>query len=341
MVQCLKITKEFGSKALRFLRENDYLDTTTKIGKTQRYLLLPIKDGSSTRRILKEFKGTIESRNLSKVQFKGPPNLREALKKVVPNEKAEYLHRGFDIVGDIAILEISPELEKLEKSIAWTVKKIFPNIKVVAKKAGKTSGPYRIRKIKVLQGEKRTDAIHKESGVRIHVDLNKAYFSPRMGSDRIRISNEVGKNEKILVIFAGVGPQALVIAKQNPTAKVWAIEINPDAVELMNENIRINYLGPQIKALEGDVKTIVPTLKQKFERIVMIHPHAGSSYLNLALSVAKKGGKIHMYAFTESDKTNDLKKKIESEYKVRVDKVVKAGEYSPRITRVSVDMTML
>lgn len=339
MVQCFKVPKEYGSKVRFFLQENNWLDREYQIGKTGlRYLLFPLTENAKTRKILSEFKGTIESRHLQPVEKRGPKSLKHALKGSIPADKLEHLRRSFDVVGDIAVLEIPPELEKLEKSIAWQVKQMFKNIKVVAKKADITTGTFRIRQIKVLQGEKRTDTVYVESGLRMHVDLNKAYFSPRLGSERLRISKQVGKDENVLVMFAGVGPQALVIAKQNPSSLVWAVELNSDAYDMMKKNIRINYLGDQITPVLGDVRKKVPELKVKFDRIVMILPHEDEQFLPLALSKAKKGAKIHMYAISKEEEFGDLKKRLESEQKVKVKHILKAGEYSPRVFRICVEM---
>lgn len=306
-----------------------------------RYLFFPLKPDAKERVILKEFKGSIEERNFQKIEKTGPKNLKAILKKVVPESKWGLLPRSFDVVGDILILELPEELEKLEKSIAWNVKQAYPTIKVVAKKANKTTGVYRIRQIKVLQGENRTETVHKESGLKMHIDLNKAYFSPRLGSERLRISKQIKEDEDVLVMFAGVGPQALVIAKEHPSAMVWAIEINPDAVKMMKENIRINYLGDRVVPLLGDAEDIVPKLVQKFNRIIMILPHEDEKFLPLALTVAKKGCTLHMYAIAKEDEFEKLKKRLEAENPVKVKQVLKAGEYSPYVYRVCAEMEVI
>ena len=299
MVKCFKIKKNFGGEIITYLSEQDFLDRTHRIGKTQRYLLVPLKEVFSERKIKLRFKGSFEERHLQKVEHRGPKTLKDILNNIVPKDKIEFIHRSFDTVGDIAVLEIPPELKKLEKSIAWRLKQSHPNINVVAKKVGITSGKYRIRKIEVLAGEKRTETMHKEAGLKMYADLNKVYFSPRLGGERLRISKLIKSNEDVLVLFAGVGPQALVIAKQHPSSLVWAIELNPEAFKLMKKNIRVNYLGYQIIPIKGDVKTEIPKLKKKFDRIIMVLPHKDEKYLYQALSVAKTNAKIHMYAIAK------------------------------------------
>ena len=122
---------------------------------------------------------------------------------------------------------------------------------------------------------------------------------------------------------------------------LWNIELNPDAVALSKENVRINYLGDQITNLAGDVKKVVPKLNRKFDRIIMILPHEDEKYLTLALTSAKKGATIHMYAISKAEEFDQLKARLEKENNIKVKQVVKAGEYSPRVWRVCVDMTVL
>ncbi len=43
-------------------------------------------------------------------------------------------------------------------------------------------------------------------------------------------------------MFAGVGPFAIPIAKSK-RAKVYAIDINPEAVELLKKNVRLNRVS--------------------------------------------------------------------------------------------------
>ena len=345
MVLCYKVKKEIGEKVRAYLINRDWLDRTRIIGRTMRYLFFSLKKTADTADLKKKFPGSLEQRNLRTLSKKKGKSLKDVLKKILPADKLEHINRSFDVVGDILVLEIPDSLSKLEHSIAWNVKRAYSNIKVVAKKGKKIEGKYRIRKIKVLIGDKRTETIHTESGMRLKVDLNKTYFSSRMGAERLRILKQIKKGEKILTMFAGIGPYPILFAK-GKNVKSVAVEINPDAVQLMKENIRMNYVGDKVVIFQGDAKKIIPRLKDKFDRITMPLPHLAHEFLPQALKVSKKGTIIHLYQFSKENEINKLKQKItkiaaKSKKKIKILRVVKSGYYSPYVNRYCMDIKVL
>jgi tRNA (guanine37-N1)-methyltransferase len=345
MVLCLKIKKEKTQEAKKFLVKNKLLNTIYVIGKSGKYSFLVLNEGFNKSKLITKFNGSIEERNIPKVKWKGVMNLKEALKAIIPADKAEHMNRGFESIGDIAIFEVPDELVPLEKSIAWTLKRIKKNINIVAKKNNKTSGKYRIRKVKVLVGENRTETIHKESNVKLKTDLNKAYFSPRMSSERLRILKLIKKKENILVLFAGVGPYPIVFAKHRSDINITAIEWNPAAIRYFKENLNLNNLDKRITLIGGDVHVEVPKLKTKFDRIIMVLPSGAHDFLKEALSVAKKGATIHLYQFEHEDKVdqraNEIKQLVEKlGYKIKSIKGIRSGYYSPKINRYSYDIVL-
>ena len=115
-------------------------------------------------------------------------NLKQALKGKLTKKEKEHFVGSFDIIGDIAVMQVPAELEKKEKVIAETLLKLHKNIKVVAKEVGMHAGVYRLQKIKILAGERRKETEYKESGVRMVLNVEKTYFSPRFGTERLRIA---------------------------------------------------------------------------------------------------------------------------------------------------------
>src|SRR4030042_1857665 len=108
-------------------------------------------------------------------------NLKQSLRGIIPEEDLVNVKSSFVMIGDIAVLEIPDEIKKYEKEIAEKVIEMHKNIKTVVKKSGTTSGIKRIRKVSHILGEKRTETIHTENGIKLKVDLNKVFFTPRLG----------------------------------------------------------------------------------------------------------------------------------------------------------------
>ena len=96
--------------------------------------------------------------------------LKDLLKKDLSKKEMRFLKKSFDQIGSIAQLEIPEELEHKERMIAKKVLEHYKNIKTVVKKASKTKGEFRIRKVKWFAGEKTTKTMHKENGIILKLD---------------------------------------------------------------------------------------------------------------------------------------------------------------------------
>ncbi|MFA5176393.1 MAG: class I SAM-dependent methyltransferase family protein [Candidatus Nanoarchaeia archaeon] len=248
--------------------------------------------------------------------------------------KSPKLPHSYDIIGDILIFEVKEKLNsKQEKQIAEALLKQNKNVKVVAKRSSIHEGKYRLRKIKILSGEKRKETLHKESGLNFKLDVEKCYFSERSSNERLRIANLVKKDEMVLVMFSGVAPFPLVISKYSKAKEIYGIELNPLAHKYALDNVRINK-RINISLYKGDVKKVLPNLKIKFDRIIMPLPRTAEKYLDLALKYLKPKGTIHLYKFEHENNFNDLIKKY-SKFKVNL---VKAGVFGPGIFRVCLDL---
>ena len=236
-------------------------------------------------------------------------NLKESLESNLAKKELRSLKKSFDVVGDIAILEIPPELEKREKLIAEKLIELHKNIKTVCKKAGDRSGTYRLRRYKKILGDG-FETIHKESGCRFKIDIRKAYFSVRESAERLIISQQVKPKEKILVLFSGVGPFGIVIGKSRRGSKIEMVEINPAACRYAEENIKLNKLVGSVKNYCGNIKKIHPSLG-KYDRIVMPLPETAHKFLDIAIQHCKKSGVIYLYSIVgeqDSEIENHLKK---------------------------------
>lgn len=273
-------------------------------------------------------------------------SLKEALKKKLTKKELSFMRSSFDVVGSIAIIEIPLELKKKEKIIAKTLIDLFKPVRTVVKKSGIHYGRYRRQKLIVLAGDKTKVAEYKESGVRLKLDLEKCYFSSRLGTERLRIANQVKDNEKILVMFSGVAPYPLVIAKNANPKILYGVELNPVAHKFAVENVQLNKMQNKIILFKGDVVEVVPKLKQKFDRILMPMPKTALTFLETAFKASKKGTIIHFYTFGKEEEFKSIRNQIKEECKkhrkkCRILRTVKAGHYAPGVYRVCVDFKLV
>ncbi len=272
-----------------------------------------------------------------------PKNLKEALKNKLTKKERQYLISSYDMVGDIAIIEVPYELEKKEAVIADTLLKLHKNINVVVKKISEHKGVFRLQKYKVIAGEKRKKTEYVESGVRMRFNIERVYFSTRFGTERLRIAKLVEKGEDVLVMFSGIAPFPLVIARNSDAEEIYGIEINPVAHKYGIENVRLNKMEDRIKLYEGDVRMVVPGLKKRFDRVVMPLPKGGENFLDMALRSVKDKGIVHFYDFLHVDEFDQAKKKIKEACKkagkrYRTQRLVKCGQQKPYVFRICLDV---
>lgn len=264
---------------------------------------------------------------------------RELLKRKLPEKQFALLPRSFDVIGDIAVIELPKELAKRAKTIGAAIMESLHNVKVVAVEQGGHRGKYRRQKLKVIAGEKRLETVHKESGTVLGLNVETCYFSPRLGTERLRIASQIKPSEKVLVVGSGVGPYPLVIARHSKAAQVVGVEVNPAAHKFAVENAIKNKLQARVVFIKGDASRLP---KGEFDRVILAIPHEGVSLVPSILHLVKNGGFLHVLDFAEEVDMEAPARKLqelckESERKCKILAVIKAGQPGVRRYRVCVD----
>jgi tRNA (guanine37-N1)-methyltransferase len=203
-----------------------------------------------------------------------------------------------ELVGGIAILH-EDNLAGAEKILASR-----PSLHTAVFAKGEVSGEYRTRELVILTGKPTTRTEVTEHGHHFTVDLAGAYFSARLSTERQRILDQVQEEEVILDMFAGVGPFAITLAAK--AALVVAADLNPQAVELMLENLAHNRVKKVLPML-ADARRLSAVLPWKFDRIVMNLPLAGTEFLTDAFRLCRPGGVIHFYSLVSAEGEHNVR----------------------------------
>jgi tRNA (guanine37-N1)-methyltransferase len=197
-----------------------------------------------------------------------------------------------ELVGGIAIMQ-GRDPEGAQKILASR-----PSLHTVVYAETEVSGEYRTREYEMLAGVPTTRTQVTEHGHRFTVDLAGAYFSARLSTERQRILAETRDDERVLDMFAGVGPFAITVAAR--AALVVAVDTNPHAIELMMENINANRTENVLPVL-ADARQLPGILPWTFDRIVMNLPLTGTEFLPEAFSLCRQGGTIHFYTLVSQE----------------------------------------
>ncbi len=254
---------------------------------------------------------------------------------------------SFDIMGNIAIVKFQIWVSsKSKKEFAKDLLQKNKSIRTVLEKTGKFKGRLRKQTTKYLAGEKTKEALYKENGCVFRFNIDDTYFSSRLSNERKEIAHQIKKGDKVLVMFAGISPFSIVIAKLSKAKIVYSNELNKKANEYAKLNIELNKLKNKIILVPGDIKKVAEKLKDKFDAIVMPRPQLKDSFLKQAFMLSKSGTRIYYYDFCKSDEINLIKNKVLNEAeknkkKIQILKIKKAGEISPYKYRIRIDLRVL
>jgi tRNA (guanine37-N1)-methyltransferase len=246
------------------------------------------------------------------VTLKG--NLKTVLADKLEPQQLKQIYKTFDIVGDIAVVRVPEPQKHLGRLIAEAVMNTHREVKSVWRQTGSVSGSHRLRGLEFLLGKKTTETIYKEHGCTYKTDLRKAYFSPRLSYERLRIAKLTQKGEVVVNMFAGVGCYSISLFKHAQPLKVYSVDVNPFAVQYLRENIRRNRAETVVVAIEGDAKTVIEQkLRNVADRVLMPLPEISYECLDYAvLALKPAGGWIHYYGFEYANRNEDPVKKAET-----------------------------
>jgi tRNA (guanine37-N1)-methyltransferase len=301
-VRCLRVPKKQGQTAIAFTNRLSIIDKEFEVQRDKDFLYIPLISQPSEDSLKTLRKNGVTYEILActfQKRKKQKPSLMEALSTELPPHLLASLPHAVDFVGDIAIIEIPPELDSYKKTIGEAILNTNMNVRTVLAKASAVGGTYRLREFSVIAGEQRTETVHREFGCLYSVDVAKAYFSPRLSYEHKRVASLVKEEETVLDMFTGVGPFAILIAKTHQNVKVYAIDANPQAFEYLEKNIRLNSVFGEVHPFLGDARQVVnEKVTGVADRVIMNLPEKAIEFVDAACRALKPdGGTIHFYSF--------------------------------------------
>jgi len=278
----LRVPRSSGERFRKALVERQLFDRSRKISSDDSHVYLPVLP--------------LDQAALEYLSRLGPfePLDHEFLPEELPSSPQDLLgfSPSFEQIGDVAIVE--PERAE---EVARALMCCSRSIKTVIAPISDVEGEFRTRRFRHVAGEVRTTTVHKEHGLRYRVDLEGAYFSPRLGTERLRVAGLVHPGQAVLDLFAGVGPFALLMAKKG--ARVIAVDKNPVAVRYLRENALLNKV--ELEICGGDASEIALQYPDAADHVIMNLPHSASQFLGPAIGAAKNGGTVHYYAIAPEE----------------------------------------
>jgi tRNA (guanine37-N1)-methyltransferase len=312
----LKVPKVQGEAVIALAGKLGLIDRSLGIGRGEGSLCVPLTrepDAAELATLQKQVSQLQVATGVFEEKKQASETLHQALQGKLPPDLLAVIPQAFDIIGDIVVIDIPPQLKPYQNLIGEAILQTHRKIKTVLGKAGDISGVYRIRDYTFIAGEHKTQTVHREFGCSYHVDLAKAYFSPRLSHEHERVASLVQTGEVVADLFAGVGAFSVLIGKWCPEAKVYAVDLNPDAVELLKVNVRVNRVDNRVFPILADAREIAKgKLKGAADRVIMNLPETAIDFVDAACNAIKpSGGVVHFYGFVRSpDSVESLKQRF-------------------------------
>ncbi len=203
------------------------------------------------------------------------------------NVDSKMVHVGsFERIADFFVIK---EREGWEKILEELKEKQSP--RAIFLDNG-VEGSFRIRKLKRIDGTGKPSGIHKENGFRYAVDLEKAYFSPRLAGLRREITESVqnSKSDGLIVdMYSGIGPISIPLLRGN--SRVLSIDINPEAIRLLSQNTKLNKVRGW--AMVANSNEIFECLKGT-DQVIMNNPTQPLSVSQNIINKLREGTLIHL-----------------------------------------------
>ncbi len=287
----LSVERSRGEKVRRWLSEAGLLRTDLKIATEPGRLVLPL---------LRPPPVPPDGTELVERVFDplSPPSAGSYRDRIdLPEGERAKLPRAFDVVGDIVLIRLPSELKGRGAEIGRALLEFVPGCRLVGADEG-VHGEERRRRLVPLAGSGPWTTRHHENGLSIDVDLERAYFSPRLAREHARVARQVRSGERVFDLCCGVGPFALTIARDGRASRVTAVDHNPVAAALVRENARRLGLDGRIEVVEERVERFAER-SGTADRVVFNLPHGGIKYASGVGNLVEIGGVLHYYEVTE------------------------------------------
>lgn len=261
--------------------------------------------------------------------------LGKALEGKLSEKELALLPGGYQIIGNILIVKLDKKLIRKRKVIGRAIIRLFPHIRTVCL-FKKLETATRKPDLEVIAGDKTTETLHKEHGCKFLIDVKESMWSKGNKHERKRLTELAKPGETIVDMFAGIGYWSIFLAKYSKPKKVYAIDINPKALEYLRRNAFLNNVEDRVEILEGDCRLFAKLLENTADRIVMGYLFDTEMFLPHAMKIAKKKCIIHFHRNVKNKELDKIKKLLEKKF--RILKTVKVKSYSPDTSHYVFDL---
>ena len=337
---CVKVKKRDGESARRQLIDLGVLDRGLKVSSDADFLYFPVSSSISDFICAESFVTVLH-------------DVEPVSKRISVEDILGYSPK-YEIIGSLALIDVDDELSVNNaandlthvdvQAVADALLSTQKHVTTVIGAISAVEGEFRIRRFIHLAGVPTTQTRCRENGCDFLLDMASVYFTPRLATERARVVSQMGADDVVLDMFAGVGPYSIQVAKK--VKKVIAIDKNPAACEFLFKNVELNRVE-NVAIINADARAISGDYLQSADWVIMNLPHLAHEFLDNAVAMVKPGGVIIYYDMRHEDDLfdtpvaliRDAAKRIGRSVEVVGTRVVRS--YAPYEYNIVVDARIL
>ncbi len=322
-VPCVRVARENGEAVRSQLADADVIADQYGITVDDGYLYIPVADPTAV------------SETFEVVSHEVPARETQTMPADILGFDPSY-----ERLGDVVLLDEDTQERAFE--IAQAIVDSDLPVETVLNKQSKIKGETRVRDWAVLAGEG-TETVHREYGCAFALDLDSVYFSPRLATERHRVTEQVAPDERVFDMFAGVGPFVIPAATRGATAV--GVDINETAIEYLRHNAQRNGVADRVTAICDDVRAVASEYADWADRVVMNLPHSADDFLDTAVTIAGDDCVLHYYDIQHEDAPfqpgeDAIRAAAAPDYEVTVENRHTVRSYAPHEVNVCLDVRL-
>lgn len=258
----------------------------------------------------------------------GPKSWQNRLSSNTIEKIGKFLPNSYEVQGDVLIVKLEPEVLDFADEIGNAFLEQLNPVRVVCRDDG-VQGEFRVRKLTPIVSRNQnnsTDTVIREHGIGYHTNPAKAYFSARLGTERLesahhclRLHSDLQRNLVIYDPYAGVGPNLGLPISDGIVDRILAGDLNPSAAELLEKNLQVlnsKFSDFTFEAICADALewSKEPKYCEKADVLFVNIPHSTLNHLPKLLPLLKRKSQtlVRGWLILEREELQESKEKIES-----------------------------
>jgi tRNA (guanine37-N1)-methyltransferase len=226
----------------------------------------------------------------------------------LPPEERATLPRSFDVIGDAVLIRLPEAMADRAGSIGGALLNFVPGTRVVGWDKG-VHGAGRLHTIERIAGEGDFRTWYRENGVAIRVDLERAYFSPRLAREHARVAADVVAGDAVYDLCCGVGPFTITIAAAGRASSIVAVDANPHAIELLETSLARLPKRPPVTAVVDRLEAFLPSAGA-VQRVIVNLPLEGIKYAASVGATVAAGGVLYYYIVADRNDVTGVEQQL-------------------------------